>query len=183
LGLGTQSVVVHQIGIQREGWKPSIVPSQKVIPEGSTGGLEIPEKVASIGRHLKEGKVEHPVLLFDGGIWLASSKDGVRLVSNRPFSNNGGKSLVGNLLLECSAGNLSMGIKRCGSETLVKAMIDVDVHDDILVSVGIGHETIEFVLLEGMIHDDGVSGGGKMSSDSWIQLDVEVLDESNSSSD
>lgn len=173
------SVVVCLCVSEWQAWEPSIVPTQEVIPEGSRGSLEVPEKVGPIGGHLKKGKLKHPVLLLDGGIRLSSGKDGVGLVSNGPLSNDGGERLVGNLLLEGSTSNLCVRRVRGVSKTGVKAVIDVDVQDDVLVALVV-HESVPLVGLEGVVHDDGVSLSWQILSNLAINVQIKVLDHANS---
>jgi len=177
-----ESVVVDESGIDGESWQPTIVPSQKVIPEWSGWSFKVPEKVGSVCSHLEESKFKHPVLLFDGGVRFISGKDGIHFVCNRPFSNHGGKGLIGDKRLIVCTCNLGMNCVIGSSKIFVKAMVNVNIEDDVLVC-RVVHEASPLLRLESMIHDNCVSGGRKVISKLSIQVQVKVLDSSQLSLD
>jgi len=124
---------------------------------------------------LKESKLKHPVLLFDGRVRFISGKNGINFVSNRPFSNHSGKGLVGDKRLIIGTCNLGMSCVVGSSKIFIKAMVDVNIEDDVLVS-STTHEVSPLLRLEGMIHGDCVSGGRKIISKPRIQVQIKVLD-------
>jgi len=163
-------------GIHWELWEPSIVEPEEIIPKRSGRSFEIPVEIGSIGRHLHQRKVVHPVLLFNCGKGFGSRQNGIDLVGHRPFSDDRGKSLGSDLVAKCRACDLDMGRIRCAPESFVKAVVDVDVHSDILVCVGIRHPIGPLVRLERMVLDDHHPRGWKISPDDGIRLCVERLD-------
>lgn len=166
--------------IQWEAGKKSIVPTQKVIPKRSRRSLEIPIKVGSVCRHLKNGKVIHEALFFGIGIGFGASIDGIDLVCDGPFANDDGKGLVDDLGLEWTACDFGMDGEGCITKTGIEAMVDVNVENDVIVT-SYTHEALPFSVLEGMVHDDWVSGSGKILANRRVGIPIKILDHIDSS--